>query len=115
MSACGIAVPRLTGRHAGTSLERVIERTGFGIAEQPRDLLQRNMFVFEVLKREAMPQIIEDLAETCSLLSQAPTKGTLAHTELLGDARSPDLAAWKGADELVFHQIPQFDSGVPFG
>jgi hypothetical protein len=47
--------------------------------------------------------MIEDLAETGTLRSQAPTQGTLAHTELLGDARDPDRAAWKGADELVFH------------
>jgi len=49
----------------------MIERGKLGITEQPSDLLERSTLIFEVTKSEAVPQTLEDFAESCALLSEA--------------------------------------------
>ena len=52
----------------------MIEGSEFRIAEQPGNLLQRDLLVLEITKSEAISQTIEDIGKIDALLKKPASK-----------------------------------------
>ena len=59
------------GRTARPACEGMTERGRSLVTEQPGNLLERNAWFFDVLEREASPQVIDNLLVGCALSSQS--------------------------------------------
>src|SRR6516162_7588748 len=94
------------GRCPRPPFEGVVERSDFRITEQPGDLLQCHMLIFETTPSQVVPKTVEDFTEGSVLLSKVPLERPFTHPELLGDRCHLHPTTGKHAAELIFHQTP---------
>jgi hypothetical protein len=72
------AVPISGGRKSSPALESVIERGRTFVSEQPRNLPERHPWIVQILGREALPQLVDDVAVCRALLGQSSREGAYA-------------------------------------
>jgi hypothetical protein len=76
-------VPISGRRPSRPALESMIKRGRTFIAEQPRDLPERHPRILQILSREALPQLVDDLTVCCSFVSQSSREGAQAEGQSL--------------------------------
>src|SRR6516164_1887193 len=89
------------------TLEGVAERRRFFVAEQPRDLGKRHARIFQVLEREASPQLIDDVGIGRSLLAQTTREGSDAERHGPRDDLHSRFAVWQQLFQFIFHGGPE--------
>ena len=94
-------------RVARPSPEGVIERGLPLIAQQPRDLRRRKARLFEILEREAVTHLIDDLDEGRSFFRQPARKRPHAERQDLGDCRRADPAVRQLPLDFILNRGPE--------
>jgi hypothetical protein len=61
----------------------MIERGRTLLAEQPGNLPKRHPRIVEILSREALPQLVDDLAVCCAFISKSSREGAQAEGQSL--------------------------------
>jgi hypothetical protein len=70
-------------RPSGPALESMIEGGGPFIPKQPRNLSERHTRILQILSREALPQLVDDLAVCRAFFSQSSREGAQAEGQSL--------------------------------
>src|SRR5262249_58942594 len=86
--------------------ESMIERGRPLVAEQPSDLRERHAWLLQVLKREASPQLIHDLAKCGAFISQPSGERANAEGQSFRDRLRLRLAMRQESFHLVLDRSP---------
>lgn len=76
-----------------------MQRAPLRIAEEERDLVDREAPIAQVARRELAPDAVEDLVEGAAFLAQAALERALAHPDLLRDRALTRLTGTKRRGE----------------
>src|SRR5579871_5663797 len=92
---------------AGPAAEGVIERRRAFKSEQPGDMGGGESLLLQILQRQAVTKLIDDLGESRLLAGEAPGERANAETQRIRNRRRAWLALGQRRLDLVFDGVPQ--------
>ena len=93
----------------------MIKRANLGVTEQPSDLPERDARISEITESHTLSQIVENVAEGCSLFREASRQRPLAHAKLACNHNGAGAPPGEKTYQLPFHNVSHSRCSTPSG